>query len=100
MSPGSAPVGGALKSTPAQYLAAILAAGRDLMSQAVGRLDQATDVFKREQRNLAGVIGMVRTRHGYLNALLKPHFGQRDRRKYLGTVIEFGTGLSTFGYVA
>ena len=51
----------ALTATPAQYQAAILAAGRDLMSQAVGRIDQATDVFKREQQNLAGVIGTVRT---------------------------------------
>jgi hypothetical protein len=50
----------ALKSTPAQYLAAILAAGRDLMSQGVGRLDRASDAFEHEQRNLAGVIGTVR----------------------------------------
>ena len=50
----------ALKSTPAQYQAAILAAGRDLMSQGVGRLDRASDAFEREQRNLAGVIGTVR----------------------------------------
>jgi hypothetical protein len=51
----------ALKSTPAQYQAAILAAGRDLMSQAAGQIDQATDVFRREQQNLVGVIGTVRT---------------------------------------
>ena len=50
----------ALKSTPAQYQAAILAAGRDLMSQAVGRLDRATAGLEREQQNLAGVIGTVR----------------------------------------
>ena len=50
----------ALKSTPAQYQAAILAAGRDLMSQGVGRLDRASDAFEREQQNLAGVIGTVR----------------------------------------
>jgi len=50
----------ALKSTTAQYQAAILAAGRDLMSQGVGRLDRASDAFEREQRNLAGVIGTVR----------------------------------------
>jgi ElaB/YqjD/DUF883 family membrane-anchored ribosome-binding protein len=50
----------ALNATPAQYQAAILAAGRDLMSQAAGRIDQATDVFKREQQNLASVIGTVR----------------------------------------
>lgn len=50
----------ALKSTPAQYQAAILAAGRDLMSQGVGRLDRASDALEREQRNLAGVIGTVR----------------------------------------
>ena len=52
----------ALKSTPAQYQAAILAAGRDLMSQGVGRLDRASDALEREQRNLAGVIGTVRGR--------------------------------------
>jgi hypothetical protein len=50
----------ALKLTPGQYQAAILAAGRDLMSQAVGRLDRATDTLEREQQNLAGVIGTVR----------------------------------------
>jgi hypothetical protein len=50
----------ALKLTPAQYQAAILAAGRDLMSHAVGRLDRATDTLEREQQNLAGVIGTVR----------------------------------------
>jgi hypothetical protein len=50
----------ALKSTPAQYQAAILAAGRDLMSQGVGRLDRASDAFEREQQNLARVIGTVR----------------------------------------
>jgi hypothetical protein len=50
----------ALKSTPAQYQAAILAAGRDLMSQGVGRLDRASDALEREQQNLAGVIGTVR----------------------------------------
>jgi hypothetical protein len=50
----------ALKSTPAQYQAAILAAGRDLMSQGVGRLDRASDAFEREQQNLARVIGTMR----------------------------------------
>ncbi len=50
----------ALKSTPAQYQAAILAAGRDLMSQGVGRLDRASEGLEREQRNLARVIGTVR----------------------------------------
>jgi hypothetical protein len=50
----------ALKSTPAQYQAAILAAGRDLMSQGVGRLDRASDAFEREQQNLTRVIGTVR----------------------------------------
>jgi hypothetical protein len=51
----------ALKSTPAQYQAAILAAGRDLMSQAAGRIDAAAEAFKREQQNLASVTGTVRT---------------------------------------
>jgi hypothetical protein len=50
----------ALKSTPAQYQAAILAAGRDLMSQGVGRLDRASDALEREQQNLTRVIGTVR----------------------------------------
>jgi hypothetical protein len=50
----------ALKSTPAQYEAAILAAGRDLMSQSVGRLDRASDALEREQQNLTRVIGTVR----------------------------------------
>ena len=50
----------ALKSTPAQYQTAILAAGRDLVSQGVGRLDRASDAFEREQENLARVIGTVR----------------------------------------
>jgi hypothetical protein len=50
----------ALKSTPAQYQAAILAAGRDLMSQGVGRLDRASEGLEREQQNLARVIGTVR----------------------------------------
>jgi hypothetical protein len=59
----------ALNATPAQYQAAILAAGRDLMSQAAGRIDQATDVFKREQQNLAGVIGTVRTQRKQLEWL-------------------------------
>jgi hypothetical protein len=59
----------ALNATPAQYQAAILAAGRDLMSQAAGRIDQATDVLKREQQNLASVIGTVR--------------GQRQQREWL-----------------
>ena len=60
----------ALRFTPAQYQAAILAAGRDLMSQAVGRLDRATDVFVREQQNLTAVIGTVR--------------GQRQQWEWLG----------------
>ena len=50
----------ALKSTPAQYQAAILAAGRDLMSQGVGRLDRASEGLEREQQKLAHVIGTVR----------------------------------------
>ena len=52
----------ALNATPAQHQAAIIAAGQDLMSRAAGRIDQAVDTFKREQQNLAGVIGMVRGR--------------------------------------
>lgn len=52
----------ALSATPAQHQAAIIAAGQDLMSRAAGRIDQAADAFKREQQNLAGVIGMVRGR--------------------------------------
>ena len=50
----------ALKSTPAQHQAAISAAGQDLMSRAAGRIDAATDAFKREQQALAGVIGTAR----------------------------------------
>ena len=59
----------ALKSTPAQYQAAILAAGRDLMSQGVGRLDRASDAFEREQQNLVGVIGTVRDQRTQLKHL-------------------------------
>ena len=51
----------ALRSTPAEHKADLLAAGQDLMSRAAGRIDQAADAFKREQQNLAGVIGTVRT---------------------------------------
>jgi hypothetical protein len=52
----------AIRATPAQYQAAIAGVGRDLLGQAVGRFDQASETFKREQQNLAGVIGTVRTR--------------------------------------
>ncbi len=50
----------ALKSTPAQYQAAILAAGRDLMSQGVGRLDRASEGLESAQQDLLRVIGTVR----------------------------------------
>ena len=49
-----------LHTMPEQYRAAILAAGRDLMSQGVGRLDRASEGLEREQQNLARVIGTVR----------------------------------------
>ena len=50
----------ALRSTPAQHQEAILEAGQDLMSRSGGRIDAAAEAFKREQQNLAGVIGAVR----------------------------------------
>ena len=50
----------ALRATPSQHQAAILAAGQDLMSRAAGRIDAAAEAFKREQQHLAGVIGTVR----------------------------------------
>jgi hypothetical protein len=56
----------ALKSTPAQYQAAILAAGRDLMSRAAFNMDRAAEAFDEEQRNLAGVIGTVLTQRKQL----------------------------------
>jgi hypothetical protein len=59
----------ALRSTPAEHKADILAAGQDLMSRAAGRIDQAADAFKREQQNLAGVIGTVRTQRKQLEWL-------------------------------
>ena len=83
-----------LKSTPAQYQAAILAAGRDLMSQGVGRLDRASDAFEREQQNLTRVIGTVR--------------GKRQQWEWLGitavaalmvglVLSPFAAGLLSFG---
>lgn len=59
----------ALNVTPAQHQAAIITAGQDLMSRAAGRIDQAADAFKREQQNLAGVIGTVRTQRKQLEWL-------------------------------
>ena len=59
----------ALRATPAQHQSAILDAGQDLMSRAAGRIDAAAEAFKREQQNLAGVIGTVR--------------GQRKQREWL-----------------
>lgn len=59
----------ALRSTPAQHQSAIAAAGQDLMSRAAGRIDQAADAFKREQQNLAGVIGTVRAQRKQLEWL-------------------------------
>ena len=50
----------ALRATPSQHQAAILAAGQDLMSRSAGRIDAAAEAFKREQQNLTGVIGAVR----------------------------------------
>ncbi len=52
----------AIRSTPAQYQAAIAAVGKELTAQAVGRLDAASETFRREQQILAGVIGTVLTR--------------------------------------
>jgi hypothetical protein len=59
----------ALKSTPAQYQAAILAAGQDLMSRAAFNMDRAAEAFDEEQRNLAGVIGTVLTQRKQLEWL-------------------------------
>lgn len=59
----------ALRATPAQHQAAIAAAGQDLMSRAAGRIDAAAEAFKREQQNLASVIGTLR--------------GQRKQREWL-----------------
>ena len=59
----------ALKSTPAQHQAAISAAGQDLMNRAAGRIDAAAEAFKREQQNLTGVIGSVRTQRKQLEWL-------------------------------
>jgi hypothetical protein len=56
----------ALRSTPAQYQAAILAAGHDLMSRAAFNMDRAAEAFDEEQRNLAGVIGTVLTQRKQL----------------------------------
>jgi hypothetical protein len=50
----------ALCLTPAQHQAVIAAAGQELMSRAVGRIDAAAEALKREQFNLAGVVGTVR----------------------------------------
>lgn len=76
----------ALRATPAQPQTAIMAAGRDLMSQAAGRIDQAAEAFKREQQNLAGVIGTVRT--------------QRQQREWLtitaGAALMVGLLVSPF----
>lgn len=76
----------ALNATPAQHQSAIATAGRDLMNQAAGRIDQAADAFKREQQNLAGVIGTVR--------------GQRKQREWLAitaaAVLVVGLLLSPF----
>jgi len=52
----------ALKQTLAQHQAAIAAAGQDLMNRAAGRIDAAAEAFKREQYNLASVVGTVRGR--------------------------------------
>jgi ElaB/YqjD/DUF883 family membrane-anchored ribosome-binding protein len=51
----------ALRSTPAEHKAAIIAAGQDLMSRAAFNMDRAAEAFDEEQRNLAGVIGTVLT---------------------------------------
>ena len=63
-----------------------LAAGRDLVSQGVGRLDRAGDALEREQRNLARVIGTVR--------------GKRKQREWLGitaaAALTVGLVLSPF----
>jgi len=59
----------ALRSTPAEHKADIIAAGQDLMSRAAGRIDTAAEAFKREQQNLAGVIGTVRTQRKQLEWL-------------------------------
>ena len=59
----------ALRSTPSQHQAAISAAGQEVMSRAVGRIDAAAEAFKREQQNLAGVIGTVRDQRKQLEWL-------------------------------
>lgn len=59
----------ALRSTPAEHKADIIAAGQDLMNRAAGRIDAAAEAFKREQQNLAGVIGTVRTQQKQLEWL-------------------------------
>jgi len=59
----------ALRSTPAQHKAEIIAAGQDLMSRAARRFDQAADAFAREQQNLADVIGTARTQRKQLEWL-------------------------------
>jgi hypothetical protein len=63
----------ALRATPAQHQAAIIAAGQDLMSRAAGRIDAAAEGFKREQQNLASVIGTLR--------------GQRKQREWLAMAV-------------
>jgi hypothetical protein len=76
----------ALRATPAQHQAAIAAAGQDLMSRAAGRIDAAAEAFKREQYNLASVIG---TMHG-----------QRKQREWLAitaaAALAVGLVLSPF----
>jgi hypothetical protein len=69
----------ALKLTLAQYQAAILAAGRDLVSEATGKLDAATQVFTRQQQALAGIIGTVR--------------GQRTQWKWLAITAAAALGV-------
>jgi hypothetical protein len=76
----------ALNATPAQHQTAIIAAGQDLMSRAAGRIDAAAETFKREQQNLAGVIGTLRA--------------QRKQREWLaitaGAAFVVGLLLSPF----
>ena len=71
----------ALRATPTQHQAAIVAAGQDLMSRAAGRIDAAAEAFKREQSSLAGLIGTVR--------------GQRKQQEWLAITagVALGAGL-------
>ena len=60
----------ALRLTPEQHQQAVAQAGNMLVREAVQKLDRAAQDAERERRQLAGLIGTVRTQDEQLNWLL------------------------------